>query len=77
MSTGGWGGGGFRKSLKVLKVAVKVILACFGYISKFLLKFCLKLIASEASEDKNEKNSYKNHRSAAVSRRPPPSPWIR
>ena len=47
-------GVGGRKSLKMLKVEVKVILACFGHISN---KLCLKNIASEASEEKIEKNS--------------------
>jgi len=42
-------GGGVRKSLKMLKVEVKVILACFGHIS---IKIKLKKIASE---EKNEK----------------------
>jgi len=44
-------GGGFRKSLKVLKVEVKVIFSVF--LAIFLLKSSLKLIASEASEEKN------------------------
>ena len=45
------GGGGGRKLLKVLKVEVKVILACFGHISIEIMLICLKLIASEASEE--------------------------
>ena len=48
------GGGGGRKSLKVLKVEVKVIYERVLVI--FKVKECLKLIASEASEEKNEKN---------------------
>ena len=59
-------GGGSRKSLKVLKVEVKVILAWFGH---FLLKLCIKLIASEAGEEKIEKNSVwgiQNHGSASA-----------
>ena len=47
-------GEGGRKSLKVLKVEVKVILK--RVLVLFLLNLCLKLIASEASEEKNEKN---------------------
>ena len=43
--------GGGRKSLKVLKVEVKVILKRVLVI--FLLNLCLQLIASE---EKNEKN---------------------
>jgi len=52
---GGGGGGGrkCRKSLKVLKVEVKVIFSVF--LAIFLLKSCLKLVASEASEEKIEK----------------------
>jgi len=46
--------GGGRKSLKVLKVEVKVTLK--RVLVLFLLNLCLKLIASEASEEKNEKN---------------------
>ena len=45
---------GGRKSSKVLKVEVKVILN--RVLAVFLLKLCLKFIASEASEDKFEKN---------------------
>ena len=40
-------GGGGRKSLKVLKVEVKVIFSVF--LDVFLLQLCLKLTASEAS----------------------------
>ena len=47
-------GGGGRKSLKVVKVEVKVIFK--RVLAVFVLKLCLKLIASEASEEKNEKN---------------------
>ena len=42
-----------RKSLKVLKVEVKVIFSVF--LAIFLLKFSLKIIAREAREEKNEK----------------------
>jgi len=49
---GGWGWG-VRKSLKVLKFEVKVIFSVF--LAIFLLKLSLKLIASEASEEYNEK----------------------
>ena len=48
------GEGGVRKSLKVLKVEVKVILK--RVLVLFILHLCLKLIASEASEEKNEKH---------------------
>ena len=48
------GGGGGRKSLKVLKVKVKFIFSLFWPL--FLLKLYLKLIASEGSDEKNEKN---------------------
>ena len=47
-------GGGGRTLLKVFKVEVKVILK--RVLAVFLLKLCLILIASEASEEKNEKN---------------------
>jgi len=46
--------GGDRKSLKVLKVKIKVIFSVF--LAIFLSKLCLILIASEASEEKIEKN---------------------
>ena len=46
--------GGGRKSLKVLKVEVKVFSK--RVLGVFPLNLCLKLIASEASEEKNEKN---------------------
>jgi len=50
LSTGrGWG----RKSLKVLKVEVSHFKRVFAVC---LLKLCLQLTSSEASEDKNEKN---------------------
>ena len=48
------GEGGGRKSLKMLKIEVKVILK--RVLVVLLLKLCLKLIASEASEEKIEKN---------------------
>jgi len=44
----------FRKSLKVFKVEVKVIFK--RVLAVFLLTLCLKLIASDASEEKIEKN---------------------
>jgi len=47
--------GGGRKSFKVLKVKVKVILKRVLVI--FILHLCLKLIASEASEEKMRKIS--------------------
>ena len=47
-------GVGRRKSLKVLKVEVKVIIQRVWAI--FLLKLCLKVIASEASDEKIAKN---------------------
>jgi len=50
------GGGGGRKSLKVLKVEVKVFLSVF--LAIFLLKLCLKLIACEASEEKRYKLAF-------------------
>jgi len=50
---GGGGGRKCRKSLKMLKVEVKVIFSVF--LAIFLLKSCLKLVASEASEEKIEK----------------------
>ena len=65
LSTGG--DGGCRKSLNVLKVQVKVILK--RVLVVYLLNLCLKLIASEASEEKIKKTSVldiKSHRSAAV-----------
>jgi len=72
LSTGGGRGG--RKSLKVLKVKVKVILK--RVLVLFLLNLCLKLIASEASEEKNEKKwALKNHRSATARGAAPR--WIR
>jgi len=61
------GGRKCRKSMKLLKAEVKVILSVF--LAIFLLKVCLKFIASEASEEKTEQKSVlgiKNHRSAAV-----------
>ena len=45
--------GGGRQSLKVLKVEVKGSLK--RVLAIFLLKICLKSIASEASHEKNEK----------------------
>jgi len=55
----GWRGlyqrGGVRKSLKVYKVKVKVILK--RDLAVFLLQLCLTLIASEASEEKLRKTS--------------------
>ena len=51
LSTGGWG----LKSIEVLNVKVKVI--CKRVLAVFLLKLCLKLIASAAiGEKKEEKN---------------------
>jgi len=50
----GGGGGWGRKSLEVLKVEVKVIFK--RVLAVFLLKLCLKLIKSEASEEKIELN---------------------
>jgi len=44
-SSTGWGAGK-SKSLKKLKVEVKVIFRVF--LAKFILKICLKLILSEA-----------------------------
>ena len=49
---GCWMGRCFRNSLKVLKVEVKIIFYCV--LAIFLLKLCLNLIASQASEEKNE-----------------------
>ena len=76
LSTGG------RKSLKVLKVEVKVILK--RVLVLFLLHLCLKLVASEASEEKKREKlafwALKNHRSAAVRGgarvRPPLDPLV-
>jgi len=48
-------GGGGRKSLKVLKVKVKVIFK--RVLALFLLKLCLKLIASEASAEKKRRKT--------------------
>ena len=45
---------GGRKSSKVLKVEVKVIFK--RVLAVFLFKLCIKLIASEASEENFEKN---------------------
>ena len=44
----------------MLKVEVKVFLKHFFVV--FLLNLCLKLIASEASEEKNEKNYRFRHK---------------
>jgi len=53
LSTGGGGGG--RKTLNVfIVVEVKVIFSRF-FLAIFLLKLCLKQIASEASEENFEK----------------------
>jgi len=43
-------GGGGRKSLKVLKVEIKVVFSVF--LAIFLSKLCLKLIASEEKIEK-------------------------
>ena len=51
-STGGSRGGGVEN--QVLKVEVKVILK--RVLVLFLLNLCLKLIVSEASEEKKKKN---------------------
>ena len=49
----GGGGEGVRQSLKVLKLEVKVILACCGAVRAiFLLKSGLTWLASESSEEK-------------------------
>ena len=45
------GEGGGRKSLKMLKIEVKVILK--RVLAIFLLKLCLKLVASEEKIEKN------------------------
>jgi len=47
---------GDRKSLEILKVEVKVIFCVFLVI--FLLKLCLQLIASKASEENLEKLAF-------------------
>jgi len=74
------GGGGWKKSLKVLKIEVKVIFQ--RVLPLFLLELCLKMIASVAIEEKLCKISVlgiKNHRSAAVrgGGTPGAPPWIR
>jgi len=69
---GGWG---CIKSLKVLKVEVKVIfsvLACFGHISiKIILKINRERRERRFVLEKIEFWAYKNHGSAAVTGRAP------
>ena len=53
------GGGGGRNSFKVMKIEVKVILACFGHIS---IKVMLTINREQSEQKKREKKMRFGHK---------------